>query len=227
MRILMVEDNGELVQLLTKSLARAGLDVDWARTADAAEASLRAIHYAAVVLDLGLPDADGFSVLDQMRRRRDPTPVLILSARSGLGDRVAGLGKGASDYMVKPFATEELIARLQALIRRESTAAGKVLSFGNVSLDTESRQIAIDDKPVFLPARAADVLEVLLKRRGHVVSHEQMRAQIFGGSQDIESNALEVYVYRLRRALDDGGASVHIHTIRGAGYLLDLKKNGA
>jgi two-component system response regulator TctD len=222
----MVEDNRELVQLLTKSLARAGLDVDWARTADAAEASLRAIHYAAVVLDLGLPDADGFSVLDQMRRRRDPTPVLILSARSGLGDRVTGLSKGASDYMVKPFATDELIARLQALIRRESAAGGKQLSFGNVSLDTENRQVAIADKPVFLPGRAADVLEVLLKRSGHVVSHEQLSAQVFGGAQDIESNALEVYVYRLRKVLEDAGASVHIHTIRGAGYLLELKKSG-
>src|SRR5204863_8288282 len=114
MRILVVEDNGELVALLAKALTRAGLDVDSARNAADAEASLRAVHYAAVVLDLGLPDADGLVVLDQMRRRRDPTPVLILSARGGLDDRVSGLAKGASDYLVKPFAMEELLARLQA-----------------------------------------------------------------------------------------------------------------
>ena len=226
MRILMVEDNGELVQLLKKSLARAGLDVDWARTADAAEASLRAVRYAAVVLDLGLPDADGFTVLDDMQRRRDHTPVLILSARGGLGDRVAGLGRGASDYMVKPFATEELIARLQALMRRESADESSVLKFGNVSFETGNRQATVAGKPIFLPARSADVLEVLLKRGGRVVPYEQLRAGVFGASHDIASNALEVYVHRLRKLLDDAGASVDIHAIRGAGYLLDLKKRG-
>src|SRR5215468_4329050 len=118
MRILVVEDSRELVGLVEKALVRAGLDVDSVRNAADAEASLRTMHYAAVVLDLGLPDADGLSVLDQMRRRRDQTPVLILSARSALDDRIGGLHKGASDYVVKPFATEELIARLQALMRR-------------------------------------------------------------------------------------------------------------
>ena len=118
MRVLVVEDNDDLVALVTKALARAGLDVDAAQNVADAEASLRTVQYAAVVLDLGLPDADGLTLLDQMRRRRDQTPVLILSARGGLDDRVGGLNKGASDYMVKPFSTDELIARLQALLRR-------------------------------------------------------------------------------------------------------------
>ena len=118
MRILVVEDNKELVALLTKALAHAGLDVDSAGNAGDAEICLKTMHYAAIVLDLGLPDADGLAVLDQMRRRRDRTPVLILSARGGLDDRITGLHKGASDYLVKPFAMDELIARIQTLLRR-------------------------------------------------------------------------------------------------------------
>jgi two-component system response regulator TctD len=224
MRILVVEDNGDLVGLLTKALARAGLDVDWARTVADAETSLRTMHYAAVVLDLGLPDADGLSVLDQMRRRRDGTPVLILSARGRLDDRVTGLDKGASDYMAKPFATEELVARLQALMRRTPDSQSNVLSFGNVSLEIEGRQAAVAGKRLLLPAREADVLEVLLKRNGRVVSHDALRSQVFGAAQDVSSNALEVYVHRLRKMLADAGANVHIHTIRGAGYLMDVDK---
>src|SRR5215468_10894238 len=133
MRILVVEDSRELVGLVEKALARAGLDVDSVRNAADAEASLRTMHYAAIVLDLGLPDADGLEVLDHMRRRRDQTPVLILSARGGLDDRIKGLHKGASDYMVKPFAMEELVARLQALLRRAPDSPGHRLMLGNVS----------------------------------------------------------------------------------------------
>ncbi|HTG23357.1 MAG TPA: response regulator, partial [Reyranella sp.] len=122
----MVEDNKELVALLTKALAHAGLDVDSSGNAGDAEVCLKTMHYAAIVLDLGLPDADGLAVLDQMRRRRDRTPVLILSARSGLDDRITGLHKGASDYLVKPFAMDELIARIQTLLRRSPESPGVV-----------------------------------------------------------------------------------------------------
>jgi two-component system response regulator TctD len=224
MRILVVEDHEELVDLLAKALARAGLDVDSARNAADAEASLRSVHYAAVVLDLGLPDADGLSVLEGMRRRRDETPVLILSARGGLDDRVNGLHKGASDYMVKPFAMEELVARLHALLRRSPSPHGQMLSLGNVTFGTEGRQAMVAGKLLTLPLREGDVLEVLLKRSGKVVSHDSLQAQVFGASQDIASNAIEVYVHRLRKMLADAGANVHIHTIRGAGYLMDVDK---
>lgn len=220
MRILVVEDNGELVALLTKALERAGLEVDWARTVGDAEASLRAMSYAAVVLDLGLPDADGLSLLDQMRRRRDTTPVLILTARSGIEDRVKGLDKGASDYLIKPFATEELVARLQALLRRAPSPEGHVLKLGNVALETTGRQASVAGRPLAVPAREADLLEVLMKRNGRLVSHEVLRGQVFGASQGVSSNAIEVYVHRLRRLLTDAGATVQIHTIRGAGYLM-------
>lgn len=222
MRILLVEDNGELVVLLTKALARAGLDVDSVRNAGDAEASLRTMRYAAVILDLGLPDADGMAVLEQMGRRRDPTPVLILSARGGLDDRITGLDKGASDYVVKPFATEELVARLQALLRRSPASAGRRLTLGNLSFETEGRQADVDGRMLPLPAREADVLEVLLKRSGQVVRHDALESQVFGPTQDISSNAIEVYVHRLRRMLAEAGANVEIHTIRGAGYLINV-----
>lgn len=220
MRVLVVEDNGDLVVLLTKALERAGLDVDGVRTVGDAEASLRAMNYSAVVLDLGLPDADGLSLLDQMRRRRDATPVLILTARSGIEDRVKGLDKGASDYLIKPFATEELIARLQALLRRAPTPEGHVLTLGNIALETAGRQTSVAGKPVAVPAREADLLEVLMKRNGRLVSHEVLRGQVFGSAQGVSSNAIEVYIHRLRRLLTDAGANVQIHTIRGAGYLM-------
>jgi len=224
MRILLVEDNADLVSLIEKALTRAGLDADSVRNAADAEASLRSMHYAAIVLDLGLPDADGLEVLEQIRRRRDQTPVLILSARGGLDDRVGGLNKGASDYMVKPFSTDELIARLQALLRRSPGPDGPTLNLGNVALKTDGRQAIVDGRMLSLPAREVDVLEVLLKRSGRVVSHDSLQGQVFGSSQDVASNAIEVYVHRLRKILAEAGADVQIHTIRGAGYLMDVVK---
>ncbi len=226
MRVLVVEDSEPLAGLLTKALAKAGLDSDTAGNAADAEASLRTMHYAAVVLDLGLPDADGLEVLDQLRRRRDQTPVLILSARNGLDDRITGLKKGASDYLVKPFATDELIARLQALLRRDPGSGGVTLSLGNVSFNTEDRQAAVAGNPIILTVREAGVLEALLRRHGRVVSHDALYGQIFSPTQDVGSNAIEVYVYRLRKSLVDAGANVRIHTIRGAGYLVEVAKSG-
>jgi len=224
MRILLVEDNADLVSLIEKALTRAGLDADSVRNAADAEASLRSMHYAAIVLDLGLPDADGLEVLEQIRRRRDQTPVLILSARGGLDDRVKGLHKGASDYMVKPFAMEELVARLQALLRRAPDSPGQRLMLGNVAFETEGRQASVAGRLLALPLREADLLEVLLKRSGRVVSHAALQSQVFGAAQDVASNAIEVYVHRLRKMLADAGANVSIHTIRGAGYLIDVAK---
>lgn len=224
MRILVIEDSKELVALLTKALARAGLEVDSVGNAGDAEICLKTIHYAAIVLDLGLPDADGLGVLEQMRRRRDQTPVLILSARGGLDDRLVGLHKGASDYVVKPFAMEELVARIQTLLRRPPGSEGTVLTLGNVSLETEGRQVTVAGKLVLLPARETETLEVLLKRNGRTVSQDTLESQLFGMSQSISSNAIEVYVHRLRRVLADAHANVEIHTIRGVGYLMERHK---
>src|SRR6266576_226752 len=158
MRLLMVEDNEELAQLLRQRLAAAGYETDLLTAAAEAQTALTMTRYAAMVLDLGLPDGDGLSILRAMRQREDPLPVLVLTARGGLQDRVSGLRSGADDYLVKPFAFEELIARLEALLRRPGQLLGRPLRLGNLVFDTDSQQAFIDDEPQLLFAREAAVL---------------------------------------------------------------------
>ncbi len=220
MRLLLVEDNEELSKLLVKSLGGSGIDADAVTTAADALSVLGSTHYAAVILDLGLPDEDGLAVLRALRTRQNTVPVLILTARDGVNDRVTGLRAGADDYLVKPFAVEELIARLEALLRRPGQLLGRSLELGNLVFDTVGRQLFIAGKPHMLSARELAVLEILLRRTGHVVSKRVVEDQIFGLSGDVGSNAVEVYVHRLRKSLQDLGASAAIHTIRGVGYLI-------
>ncbi len=220
MRLLVVEDNEELAQLLLTGLESAGFGVDLVAGASEARSVLRGTRYAAVVLDLGLPDGDGLSVLREIRERKDPTPVLVLTARAGVRDRVNGLRSGADDYLVKPFAFEELVARLEAVMRRPGQLLGRSLRVGNLVFDTEARQAFIDDEPQPLSAREAAVLEALMRRSGRVVPKKLVDDQIFGLAGNVASNAIEVYVHRLRKQLDDRGAKVRINTIRGVGYLI-------
>jgi DNA-binding response OmpR family regulator len=220
MRLLLVEDNISLVQLIAKGLAAAGFDVDTAASIAEASEALTAGSYAIVILDLGLPDGDGLSILRDMRSRDDPTPVLVLTARGALRDRVTGLEDGADDYLVKPFAFEEFIARVRALLRRPSDFLGKLRHAGNVAFDTLGRQMYVDDKPQTLSARETALLEILIGRVGRVVPKSFVESHLFGQSEEIRSNAVEVYVHRLRKQLADLGATVEIHTIRGVGYLL-------
>jgi len=224
MRVLLVEDNTELVALLVKGLARGGFPADSVGNAGDAAHSLAAMRYAAIVLDLGLPDQDGLSLLRGIRGRGDSTPVLVLTARDGVSDRVNGLRAGADDYLVKPFAMEELVARLQALLRRPGNLLGRQLTFGNVSLETESRQVSIDGTVRVFSARETAILEILLRRGGNVVPKRLFGDQLFGLSGDGGSNAVEVYVHRLRKLLLDSGGTVKIHTVRGVGYLLAEEK---
>lgn len=224
MRVLLVEDNDELVSLLVKSLARSGFSADAVANAGDAAHSLAAMRYAAIVLDLGLPDQDGLTLLRGVRGRGDSTPVLVLTARDGVSDRVNGLRAGADDYLVKPFAMEELVARLQALLRRPGNLLGRQLSFGNVSLETEGRQVFVDGTLRVFAARETAILEILLRRGGNVVPKRLFEDQLFGLSGDVGSNAVEVYVHRLRKMLSDCGATVKIHTVRGVGYLLSEEK---
>ena len=224
MRVLLVEDNDELVSLLVKSLARSGFSADAVANAGDAAHSLAAMRYAAIVLDLGLPDQDGLTLLRSVRGRGDSTPVLVLTARDGVSDRVNGLRAGADDYLVKPFAMEELVARLQALLRRPGNLLGRQLSFGNVSLETEGRQVFVDGTLRVFAARETAILEILLRRDGNVVPKRLFEDQLFGLSGDVGSNAVEVYVHRLRKMLSDCGATVKIHTVRGVGYLLSEEK---
>ena len=221
MRVLLVEDNERLSDLLVAGLGAAGFATDAVATMAEASAALATTRYAAVVLDLGLPDGDGLDLLRELRNRGDPTPVLALTARSGLQDRVTGLRSGADDYLAKPFAFEELIARLQALLRRPGSLLGASLILGNVTFETEGRQIFIGGRPQFFSARETGVLEVLLRRSGHVVSKKLVEDHLFGlTSSEVGSNAVEVYVHRLRKQLGEAGATVRIHTIRGVGYLI-------
>jgi two-component system response regulator TctD len=224
MRVLLIEDNSELVSLLIKGLGQAGFSADSVGTAADALQVLATMRYAALVLDLGLPDADGLSLLREIRHRHDTTPVLVLTARNGVSDRVAGLRAGADDYLAKPFAMEELVARLQALLRRPGHMLGRVLSFGNVSLDTEGRQVFIGSVAHAFPARETAVLEILLRRGGNVAPKRLFEDQLFGLLGDLGSNAIEVYVHRLRKLLGDVGANVKVHTVRGVGYLMAEEK---
>ena len=220
MRLLVVEDNNDLAQLLLKGLGAAGFAADAVTTAGEARAAVATTRYAAVVLDLGLPDGDGVAVLRDLRERKDATPVLVLTARGGVHDRVAGLRSGADDYLAKPFAFEELVARLQALLRRPGDLLGQLLRVGNVAFDTEARQAFIDERPQFFSAREVAVLEILMRRSGRVVSKKLVEDHLFGLSTDVGSNAVEVYIHRLRKQLADAGGKVQIHTIRGVGYLI-------
>ena len=224
MRLLLVEDNERFAVLLKRGLAAAGFVVDVLPTAEAAAAALRANRFEIVVLDLGLPDADGLDVLGEMRRDQDATPVLILTARGSLEDRVIGLQSGADDYLVKPFALEELIARLQALLRRPGNLLGVTLQLGNIALDTVARQAFVGDQPIFFSAREIAVLEQLLRRSGRVVAKNLLADNLYGLSQEVGSNAVEVYVHRRRKHLAEAGASVQIHTLRGVGYLIAEEK---
>lgn len=220
MRVLVVEDNAELAQLLTKRLKAVGFDTDHLTSAIAATEALSATRYAALILDLRLPDGDGLAVLRELRARKDPIPVLVLTARGGVEDKVSGLRSGADDYLVKPFAFEELLARLEALLRRPGQLLGRSLRLSNITFDTETRQVFVDDKPQVLSARELAVLEVLLRRKGSVVSKRHLEDQIFGQTGDVGSNAVEVYIHRLRRQLIDLGARVKIGNVRGVGYIM-------
>ena len=220
MRLLVVEDNEELAGLLRRGLEAEGFAVDQAETAEDASDALKDARYAAVVLDLGLPDRDGATVLREMRGRKDGTPVLVLTARGGLHERIAGLQSGADDYLVKPFAFEELVARLRALLRRPGEMLGRVLQTANLAVDTEGRQAFVDGKAELMSAQELTLLEVLLRRSGKVVPKSYIEDQLFGMTSEVGKSAVEVSVYRLRKRLETMGAKVEIHTVRGLGYLL-------
>jgi DNA-binding response OmpR family regulator len=224
MRLLVIEDNEQLAALLAKGLHTAGYDIDIFGTVAEARNALVMVAYAAMILDLGLPDGDGLAVLRELRHRKDPIPVLLLTARGGLDDRVNGLRNGADDYLVKPFAFEELLARLEAQLRRPGQILGNSLRVANLEFDVRSRQATVNDEPQVLSARETAVLELLMHSKGRVVSKKQVEDHIFGLSGDVASNAVEVYVHRLRKQLSEKGARVQIHTIRGVGYLIAEEK---
>jgi DNA-binding response OmpR family regulator len=220
MRLLLIEDNAELARLLAEKLAPAGFSADFAASGREGLEMLELVSYAAVVLDLGLPDMDGLEVLRRLRRREPALPVLILTARGQVSDRVTGLETGADDYLVKPFAHEEVTARLNVLLRRRGQAAGETLELANLIFDTRHRQVEVDGANQVLSAQELDLLEILLRRSGRVVAKARLDDQLFGLSAEVSPNALEVAVYRLRKRLQRARAAVEIHTVRGVGYML-------
>jgi len=219
MRILVVEDDSVLAAALTRALTQSAYAVDLVGDGEAANHALATTTYDLIVLDLALPKIDGLAVLRRLRDRRLQTPVLILTARDTLDDRVTGLDLGADDYMTKPFDLPEFEARVRVLIRRGHNTPGNSMVHGRLRLDTAARRLFHDGQPVDLSARELALTELLLARQGRVVSKEQMIDHLFGFGDDVGSNAIEVYVHRVRRKLEPLG--VDIRTVRGMGYLLD------
>ena len=219
MRILVVEDDSVLAAALTRALNQSAYAVDLVADGEAANDALATTAYDLVVLDIALPKVDGLAVLRRLRDRRLQTPVLILTARDTLEDRVLGLDSGADDYLTKPFDLPEFEARVRALIRRGHSAPGASLAHGRVRLDVAARRLFHDDEPIEMSARELALTELFLSRQGRVVSKEQMIDHLFGFGDDVGSNAIEVYVHRVRRKLEPLG--IEIRTVRGMGYLLD------
>lgn len=216
MRILLAEDDPLLGDGLRAGLRQQGFQVDWVRDGAAAERELRAQSYAAAVLDLGLPRKDGLDVLATLRRAGATLPVLVLTARDAVADRVRGLDSGADDYVVKPVDLAELAARLRALVRRAHGQPLEVLAAQGVVLDPAAHRVTRDGAEVSLAGREFDLLHVLMLNAERVMSRDQLEQQLYSWGREVESNAIEVHVHHLRRKLGPG----LIETVRGVGYVL-------
>jgi DNA-binding response OmpR family regulator len=221
MRLLVIEDEQRIADLVAGALRQAGLTADAVGTVADAEAVLLSTVYDALVLDLGLPDGDGLRLLADLRRRPETPPVLVLTARDTVEDRVAGLDAGADDYLIKPFAMVELVARVKALLRRPGGPLGIRLEAGNVALDTVGRDVQIAGQVVALARQEVAILEHLMRRLGRVVPKAVLEEKLYGMGDELESNAIPVHVHHLRRKLMEAEASCAIHTVRGIGYFLE------
>ncbi|MFC5429700.1 response regulator [Paraburkholderia denitrificans] len=222
MRILLVEDEPLLGDGIRAGLRQQGFQVDWVRDGEAAQSELCAHPYAAAVLDLGLPRMDGIEVLRSVRRAGVELPILVLTARDAVPDRIRGLDVGADDYVVKPIDLHELGARLRALVRRAHGRPRERLQAQDVVLEPASRTVYRDGVPVTLSAREFDLLHVLMLNAGRVLSREQIEQHLYSWGQEVESNAVEVHVHRLRSKL---GSNL-IRTVRGVGYVLMRETTG-
>jgi len=224
MRLLLVEDNERLAGAVAQHLKGAGFTIDRVGLAAEASAALAAARYDAIVLDLGLPDGDGLRILEAARSRGEGAPILILTARDGLEDRIKGLNSGADDYLLKPFAMGELVARLKALLRRPGAVLGNLLEAGNLSFDTVHRTVEVDRQPLILGRRELALLELLLRRAGRVVAKDALEGGLYGFDEPATPNSVETQMSRLRKKLDAAGVTFAIHTVRGVGYLLTERR---
>jgi two-component system OmpR family response regulator len=219
MRILVAEDDAVLADGVMTSLRQSGHAVDWVKNGVEAESALGANTFDLLILDLGLPRLSGLEVLRRMRAHESHLPVLILTARDGISDRVQGLDAGADDYLSKPFDLAELEARVRALTRRGMAGAATLVRHGALSFDQVGRVATLNELPLELSAREVSLLEVFLQRAGRLVSKDQLVSQLCEWGEEVSPNAIEVYVHRLRKKLEPGG--VRIVTVRGLGYSLE------
>ena len=219
MRLLLVEDDSMIGESVREGLRREGFTVDWARDGRAAELALKTEPYALALLDLGLPGKSGLALLKELRARGGDLPVLILTARDAVADRVLGLDTGADDYLVKPFDLDELAARIRALLRRRGGRAQPGIAHGGLTLNPATHEAEYLGKGLALSAREFALLEALLEMPGAVLSRVQLEERVYGWGEEVESNAIEVHVHNLRKKL---GANF-IRTVRGVGYLVPKK----
>ena len=219
MRILVAEDEPSVAEGLMRSLRQAGYAVDCAKDGDEADTALEANEFDLLILDIGLPKKSGLEVLKRLRSRGSKVPVLILTARDSLNDRVTGLDAGADDYLVKPFELAELAARVRALARRGMAGGLALISHGALTYDQAGRVARLNDIPIELSAREVGLLEVFLHRAGRLVSKDQLVNHLCEWGEEVSGNAIEVYVHRLRKKLEPGG--IRIVTVRGLGYSLE------
>ncbi len=220
MRLLLVEDEPELVSALTAALSRRGMVTDHAPTRASARVMLNATDHAVVLLDRRLPDGDGIHLVPEFRQRGYSAPIIVLTAQDGIDDRIDGLDYGADDYLAKPFAVDELLARIRAVLRRSPEVPSSAITIESLTFDFSHREARVGGLHILLPRRELLVLEALLRRVGRVVPRESLERAVYGYNDEIHSNALDTHVCRLRRKLVESGAGVEIHTLRGIGYLL-------
>ena len=220
MRVLLVEDEAEMAAALSSALKCYDMVVDHAPTLSDAEEAISAEVHGAVLLDRRLPDGDGLTLIPKLRARADGIPIIVLTARGELADRIAGLDSGADDYLAKPFAVEELLARLRAVLRRPAGVQPDIVKAGRLAFDFGHREADVDGQALELPRRELLVLEALLRRMGRTVIRSALEQAVYSFDDAVQSNALDTHVSRLRRKLADANAGVEIHGIRGVGYLL-------
>jgi len=223
-RLLLIEDNPRLAALIQAGLAKEGFPTDLVTSVSEGLSVLSTTHFSLVILDLGLPDGDGLSILKHLRGKGAAIPVLILTARQSPSEKVKGLDHGADDYLGKPFAFDEFVARIRALLRRPPTYLGNQIALGGMVFDTTSKELTVNGAQYVLPTREAALLEVLLRRSNHVIPKSVLEDQLYGLAAEGSPNAIEVYIHRLRKQLDDAGAEAEIHTVRGVGYLIREQK---
>ena len=216
MRLLLVEDDRMIGESVQKGLRQDGFSVDWVQDGRSAELALETERYDCVLLDLGLPKKDGLDVLRGLRARRDAVPVVVITARDAVPERIRGLDAGADDYLVKPFDLDELAARVRAVVRRREGRAEPLIEHLGLALNPATHQATYRDQPLALSAREFAVLETLVSRPGAILSRAQLEERIYGWGEEVESNAVEVFIHSLRRKL---GAEF-IRTVRGAGYMV-------